>query len=220
MPGYPNPSFSEIEKDINRTFNSGDQTISQENRDRLRPILTAYIKRNPTVGYWQSMSYITAILWTQLSEEHAFWALSLMVECILQTDYFTRIMTGILIDQKWYNELFEYYLPEVKQHLDACWFPSENYIPKWFSCWFANIFQFEVLYKLWDILFLQGVISMFKIALAIMSLVKDQILKSEDLSEFFEILNNYPKSLTDPYPLLREMSKFNITHDTIVKLRK
>ena len=51
MPGYPNPSFSEIEKDINRTFNSGDQTISQENRDRLRPILTAYIKRNPTVGY-------------------------------------------------------------------------------------------------------------------------------------------------------------------------
>lgn len=99
MPGYPNPCLYQIELDLHRTFNSEDHTLSKETEWKLRRVLTAYVKRNPTVGYCQGMNFVAAILLKQLSEEQAFWTLCQIIEYILQPDYFT-LMTGVIVDQK------------------------------------------------------------------------------------------------------------------------
>jgi hypothetical protein len=50
LPNYPNPHFKQIEKDMTRTF-VDDPFYTQELQDSIKRILTAYIWRNPTVGY-------------------------------------------------------------------------------------------------------------------------------------------------------------------------
>ena len=44
---YPHPGFIDIEKDLHRS-GSG---VSNKDIDSMRNILTAFINRNPTVGY-------------------------------------------------------------------------------------------------------------------------------------------------------------------------
>ena len=152
IPGYPNPCIYQIELDLHRTFNSDELTLTKSMEWSLRRILTAYVKRNPTVGYCQGMNFVTAILLKHLTEEQAFWTLCQIVEAILQPDYYT-MMTGVIVDQKCFDELLEHYLPDLKAHLDDINFGSENYITQWFVCCYANTFNFPTVYKLWDLLF-------------------------------------------------------------------
>lgn len=77
VPSYPNPNFYQIELDLHRTFSTNEnlEGHTKTNRETLRRVLSAYIKRNPTVGYCQGMNFIVAVLITQFSEEEAFWIL-------------------------------------------------------------------------------------------------------------------------------------------------
>ena len=65
----------------------------------MRHVLTAFIMRNPTVGYCQGMNFLCARLLTCLDEEQAFWVLCQIIEELLPLDYFSNLI-GVLVDQK------------------------------------------------------------------------------------------------------------------------
>ena len=132
VPDYPDPSFDLIVKDIDRLFNEENNKITDSARLSAHKILNAYVKRNPTVGYCQSMSFIAGILCKNLPEEDAFWVLCSIVECILPTDYFTQVITGYLVDQRLFDELLEIYMPEVKTHMKNRGFINFFYTNQWF----------------------------------------------------------------------------------------
>lgn len=46
-PTWPHPDYQQIEKDIKRTFSDEDFFRLDENQDKLRRILRAYVRRNP-----------------------------------------------------------------------------------------------------------------------------------------------------------------------------
>lgn len=117
VPQYPNPCFYQIELDLPRTFSGNDIVYTKENEGKMRRVLSAYIKRNPTVGYCQGMNFIAAILLNQLEEEETFWVLCQIIETMLPPDYYT-LMTGVIIDQKCFEELLSDHLPDIKDHLD------------------------------------------------------------------------------------------------------
>ena len=94
---YPNPHFNQIELDIKRTFPEDPFFAEKSTLDSLRNILTAFSKRNLSVGYCQGMNFIGAILIKYLSEEEAFWVLTQLIETILPLDYYDS-MAGVLID--------------------------------------------------------------------------------------------------------------------------
>lgn len=60
-------------------------------------MLNTYVKRNPTVGYCQGMNFIAGRLIQYMSEEEAFWTLSMIIETLLPPDYYSN-MVGVLID--------------------------------------------------------------------------------------------------------------------------
>ena len=73
----------EIEKDLKRTFPKHETLSSEEAQQKLRSVLSAYARRNPRVGYVQSMNYIGALLLLFMEEDEAFWTLTAMVEDLL-----------------------------------------------------------------------------------------------------------------------------------------
>ena len=95
---YPNPSFYQIDKDLERTF------PHIQNKDELakytvplRHVLRAFILRNPCVGYFQGMNFVAARLLTCMNEEESFWTLTQIMECYLPPDYYMDVL-GVLTD--------------------------------------------------------------------------------------------------------------------------
>lgn len=71
---YPNPSFQQIELDLRRTY-AGHKDLKKMEHDIaiLRRVLSAFVLRNPTIGYCQGMNNIVARLIECMVEEDAFW---------------------------------------------------------------------------------------------------------------------------------------------------
>ena len=59
---YPNPCFNQIELDLRRTFTELKVAKSERLIIKLRNVLTAYTKRNPTIGYCQGMNFLVGRL--------------------------------------------------------------------------------------------------------------------------------------------------------------
>lgn len=131
VPHYPNPCFYQIELDLNRTFSSEENIYTKENEVKMRRVLGAYIKRNPTVGYCQGLNFIVAILLNVLEEEEAFWVLCQLLEHILPLDYYT-CMTGVIIDQKCIEVLLQEHFSEVYRHIEEQNCRSGSYVTQWF----------------------------------------------------------------------------------------
>lgn len=118
VPRYPNPCFYQIELDLHRTFSAEDIIFDETSEDKMRRVLSAYIKRNPTVGYCQGLNFIVAVLLHQLEEEEAFWVLCQIIESLLPLDYY-NMMTGVIVDQKCFDELLLENFPEIHEHLES-----------------------------------------------------------------------------------------------------
>ena len=63
----------------------------------LRNVLSTFVKRNPTIGYWQGMNFVVGNLLKYLNEEESFWVFVSITENILPIDYYSD-MLGILVD--------------------------------------------------------------------------------------------------------------------------
>ena len=66
---------------------------------KLRRVLLAYSLHNPAVGYCQGFNMIAAIALLFLDEEDAFWCLLYIVELLMPGSYYTRHMSGAMVDQ-------------------------------------------------------------------------------------------------------------------------
>ena len=82
--------ISDIGKDLRRTFPYHPAYQSDESLKRLERVLVAFANRNPSIGYCQSMNFVTALLLLFMEEEEAFWVLVTIVEDRLQ-DYFSEV---------------------------------------------------------------------------------------------------------------------------------
>ena len=75
------PDIRQIDLDVNRTYR--DHRMFRERyglkQQELFNILGAYSVYNIDIGYCQGMSQIAALLLMYLTEEDAFWALSVLV---------------------------------------------------------------------------------------------------------------------------------------------
>jgi hypothetical protein len=108
----------EIEKDLRRTFPKHKTLSTDEKQDKLRSILTCYAKRNPRVGYVQSMNYIGALLLLFMEEDEAFWTLSCIVEDLLPDSFYADNMSSLLEELELFDELTRTKLPALARHFE------------------------------------------------------------------------------------------------------
>ena len=87
---YPNPHFSQIDKDLDRTFPM-DPFYTSEIKQSIRRVFRSYLWRNPTVGYIQGMNFLVFRLRKYLSEENTFWLFVLIVESYLPLDFYVEM---------------------------------------------------------------------------------------------------------------------------------
>ncbi|GMK58448.1 hypothetical protein CspeluHIS016_0504800 [Cutaneotrichosporon spelunceum] len=191
------PVMAEIEKDVGRTF-PGNVFFGGDGPGvaKLRRVLTAYSWHNPAVGYCQGMNMLTAtLLLTYEDEEQAFWVLHCIIERVLPPDFYAPSLLGSRADQLVLSDLVTAHLPKISQHLTALGVDLTALTFGWFLSLFTDCLPVETLFRVWDVLLVEGHDVLFRVALAVLKLNEAEICACESVGDLFSAIGGMTSRL-------------------------
>ncbi|KAF5385547.1 hypothetical protein D9757_006763 [Collybiopsis confluens] len=213
----------EIEKDVGRTmplnvFFGGDGA----GVDKLRRVLAAYSRRNPTVGYCQGMNLVTStLLLVHADEEEAFWVLCALVERILPEEFFSpsllpsRACPLVLLDY------VQEHTPKLYAHLNDLGVDLPAICFSWFLSLFTDCLPVETLFRVWDVFLVDGLDVLFRIALAILKINEVELLGCQSIPAVYVALENLPTRMWEADKLLQAEADLRsaVVHNDLVRKR-
>eukprot|EP01117_Protostelium_nocturnum_P014915 TRINITY_DN5730_c0_g1_i1.p1 TRINITY_DN5730_c0_g1~~TRINITY_DN5730_c0_g1_i1.p1 ORF type:complete len:1994 (-),score=818.28 TRINITY_DN5730_c0_g1_i1:77-6058(-) len=219
---FPNRnSIQTIELDLDRTFPEHALFVGEGLlKEKLRRVLVAYSRRNPLVGYCQSMNTLTGVLLLLMKEEWAFFTLCALVEDY-HIEYFGKSMIGILVDQSIFESQLANKMPELFQHLTEESFPCSALTFKWFICIFFGILPTETSLHVWDQYLVDGLKVLMVVSASIFKLNLKRILSKEPGQHISLLMTQAPKYIIDPQILVKQYKDLSSFYDEldVVSLR-
>ncbi|KAI9283521.1 rab-GTPase-TBC domain-containing protein [Umbelopsis sp. AD052] len=207
-------SIEEIEKDLNRSLPEYAAYQTSEGIDSLRRVLSAYSWKDPELGYCQAMNIVTSALLIYMSEEQAFFTLSILCDDYLP-GYYSTSMYGALLDQLIFEHLLETTMPMLHEHFKKADIQLSVACLPWFLSLYINSMPLLFAFRVLDCFFMEGPKILFQIGLAVLKINGAELLKATDDGAFMHVLKNFFASLDDPiYPnadtaKARSLTKFN-----------
>ncbi|KAF2768357.1 TBC-domain-containing protein [Teratosphaeria nubilosa] len=183
-------AIDEIEKDLNRSLPEYAGFQSDEGIGRLRRVLTAYSWINEEVGYCQAMNIVVAALLIYLSENQAFYLLSVLCDRFLP-GYYSQTMYGTLLDQKVFESLVEKTMPIIWEHLTTHDVQLSVVSLPWFLSLYINSMPLIFAFRVLDVFFLEGPKVLFQVGLAILRINGEELLDATDDGTFISVLKSY-----------------------------
>ena len=183
--GTQSPGERIVKLDINRTFPYLEYFKIEENKNKLLRILTAFIRRNSTIGYSQGFNFIVArLLMVVENEEKVFWIFTQIIEAYLPGDFFL-LFSGVRKDMKIIEKMIKKKLTFFDSNIEIC---MSNLISKCFISLFSQIIPEKILYIIWDAFFIYGEIVLYRTFIWIAFLHYDKSLINHDLEDINKIV--------------------------------
>lgn len=206
-------AIEEIEKDLNRSLPEYAAYQNTEGIARLRNVLTAYSWKNKEVGYCQAMNIVVAALLIYMSEEQAFWCLNVICDRIVP-GYYSKTMYGTLLDQRVFESLVQETIPILWEHITKNDIQLSVVSLPWFLSLYLSSMPLVFAFRIIDVFFLQGPKTLFQVAIAILKLNGEELLKTEDDGAFISVFKDYFQTLDQsahpdsPNPKYKSITKF------------
>ena len=205
----------EIEKDIKRSFPEEEFFRNENNLKKFRNVLNSYFKRNLS-GYTQGCNLIMGrILETVKDDEKSFWIFSQLMETVLSVDYYSR-MIGIHTDIDIVSCLLrDFYLPELIQKVKKSngLLILSNTLLKWFVTLFIEHFPKKFQLLVWDLLFIDKKIVLYKVSISLWQKYKYEISQLNSIESFVNFTSNFSTEFNDEiflkYILFLKKFEFN-----------
>jgi hypothetical protein len=115
-----------------------------------------------------------------------------------------------------YEKLLAKFEPELSAHLAELCVPTTSYTSKWFMTIFASM-PFEFMIRVWDAFVSEGPKVLFRVAVAIMRLVKPEVLQMSD-EAFQKFMKDELPERLDPDVVIPIAFKLSLSRDDISKL--
>ncbi|KAJ3065507.1 GTPase-activating protein [Podochytrium sp. JEL0797] len=211
-----------IQRDLARTFPSHPhfKDPNGPGQESLFNVLKAYSLYDPEVGYCQGIAFITGPLLLNMPEEEAFCVLEKLMKHYNFRPLYTPTMLGLQLRLFQYDHLLQERLPTLHAHLAQHDVTSSMYASPWFLTLFAYRFPLEIVLRIMDVVFSQGIETVFQFAFALLQKNSDRLLTLTDLGEILEFLK---VGLFDAYEdavdvLLRDAAGVRIKKSRLDKL--
>ncbi|KAI8637470.1 rab-GTPase-TBC domain-containing protein [Parasitella parasitica] len=207
-------SLEEIEKDLNRSLPEYKAYQHPEGINSLRRVLSAYSWKDPELGYCQAMNIVTSAILIYMSEEQAFFTLSVLCDDLLP-GYYSTSMYGALLDQIIFEHLLDKTMPKLHAHFKETDIQLSVACLPWFLSLYINSMPLLFAFRVLDCFFMEGPKILFQIGLAILKINGDELLKATDDGAFVNILKDYFSHLDKPLypdsenPKAKNLTKFN-----------
>ncbi|ORX49893.1 RabGAP/TBC [Hesseltinella vesiculosa] len=198
-----------ILRDLERTFPHHEYFQSKEGQDALFNVVKAYSLHDTDVGYCQGIAFVAGPLLVNMPEEEAFSVLVKLMDKYQLKGHFTPQLN--LLHQRMYqlDGLIYDHLPHLHRHFDTQGIRSNMYASQWFMTLFAYKFDFDFVFRVYDLILSQGVEALHRLALALLQKNQASLLSMEfdALLHFLknDVLNIYKDAistlLTDAYTI-------------------
>ncbi|KAG0305627.1 GTPase-activating protein [Dissophora globulifera] len=180
----------QITRDMSRTFPNHEYFQADGvGQEALFNVVKAYSLYDPEVGYCQGLSFVVGPLLLNMPEEEAFSMLVRMMNNYEMRGHYTPDMSMLQQRLFQFEQLMEETVPLVFKHLRNQGIRSTMYASQWFMTLFAYKFPLELVYRVYDIILVEGVDSMLRFAIALLKANHDRILSLD-----FEVLIEFLKS--------------------------
>ncbi|KAJ8916156.1 hypothetical protein NQ315_016295 [Exocentrus adspersus] len=214
-----------IKIDLPRTFPDNIYFTNHKHLPTmLFNVLGTFGHQNKEVGYCQGLNYIAGLLLLATKDEEAsFWLLKVLVENILP-QYYIVSMTGLLTDLDVLDDLIRKYEPSLHRHIHNIGMPWAMGTTKWFICLFSEVLPTETVFRIWDCLFYEGSKIIFRVAITLIKLHKQEILQTSELGELIACFRNMRnhETVINCHQFMSDIFKMsgNLSNSQIEKLRK
>lgn len=205
-----------IQRDIHRTFPAHFfKEAGGIGQDNLFHLTKAYAVYDTEVGYCQGLTFLAATLLLHMPEEQAFCVLlKLMYDYGLREFYKDGFETVYL---KLYqlNKLMEEQIPQLFNHFNANGIEAHMYASQWFLTLFTARFPLFFVFRIMDVVLLQGLDTLFQVAIALLQFCKKDLLQLdfENILKYFRV--TMPKKVRN-----EEVARHLIKSACVVKLKK
>ncbi|XP_072847998.2 TBC1 domain family member 2A isoform X1 [Pogona vitticeps] len=203
--GAEHPASRQIELDLPRTLTNNKHFILPTSHllPKLRRILLAFSRQNPTIGYCQGLNRLAAIALLVLEdEENAFWCLVHIVENLMPPDYYSNTLIGSQVDQRVFKDFLSMKLPRLTAHLEQHQIDLALVTFNWFLVVFVDSLISDILFRVWDAFLYEGTKVIFRYALAIFKYNEEAILRIQDSLEIYQYFRFFTKTVCDGRKLM------------------
>lgn len=136
-----------------------------------------------------------------MPDEEAFCVLVRMMSSYEMRGHYTPDMNMLQLRLYQYELLMEEQVPIIHKHFQNQGIRSTMYASQWFMTLFAYKFPLELVFRVYDIIFVEGIDSLLRFAIALLKANHDKILNHD-----FETLIEYLKNGLFEYYMVRTLN--------------
>ncbi|XP_044728360.1 rab GTPase-activating protein 1-like isoform X3 [Chrysoperla carnea] len=180
-----------IQRDINRTFPAHDffREAGGLGQDSLYKISKAYAVYDQEVGYCQGLSFLAATLLLHMPEEQAFCVLVKLMYDYGLRDLYKDGFENLYLRLHQLTRLIQEQLPPLGQHFAEHNIETHMFASQWFLTLFTARFPLYFVFHIIDVVLLQGIETLFQVALALLTMCKKDLLQLdfEGILKYFRV---------------------------------
>ncbi|KAK5175369.1 uncharacterized protein LTR77_000508 [Saxophila tyrrhenica] len=185
-------ALTKLEKAIRRDLGSRTSfskfTQASGLQDGLFGVCKAYALFDEGVGYAQGINFIAMPLLFNMTEEEAFTLLVRLMSKYDLRSMFTGDMAGLHLRLYQFERLLEDQDPALYCHLRRRNVSPELYATQWFLTLFAYRFPLQLVVRVYDLLFSEGLTAILKFGLVLMQHNRDALLRMKDMAQLTNFL--------------------------------
>lgn len=129
------------------------------------------------------------LLLTHSDEEQAFWILICIIDRLLPPNYFSPSLVGSRADQLVLSQIVAQILPKLHAHFVALGVDLASITFGWFLSLFTDCLPVETLFRVWDLFFVEGHDSIFRVAVAILKINEIEICNCKTVGDLFTFIS-------------------------------
>lgn len=219
----PDETRDQIERDLHRQFPEHESFRLRSNAgiSELRKVLHAYAAYNPSIGYCQGQGPIASCLLMHMTAEESFWTMAQILGEYGLAGYYKNGLVELKVDFEVFNNILKKNSKSTYLYMAKCGVVPELFLTDWFMCAFARQLPWKCVLRLWDLMFLEGLIVIFKAAVFIVNHQLGESKRRQLAEDMMEIVNalkqksNYDKNITDPDLFIQNIQRMNITESML-----
>jgi len=196
-----------IEMDIGRTFTEV-KTFDWAYQQSLRRLLNAYANYNFEVGYCQGMNFVAGLLLLVSAphfaspadaEEESFRVLVCLMDHGGLSGFYRAKLPLLRRYLRACDKLVADTVPELREHFIKQNVQPAVYLHQWFLTLFINCFPLSMVLIIWDVIVVEGLPVILRIAVSILQVLKESLLSMEfeDIIKFFKMMKTYDATDSD-----------------------
>ncbi|KAI5289846.1 GTPase-activating protein [Ascosphaera acerosa] len=178
-----------IRRDLGSRTSYSRYFLSQKNQDGLFGVCKAYALYDEEVGYAQGMNFIVMPLLFNMSDSEAFTLMVKLMNDYGMRDMFVQGMPGLHMRLYQFERLLEDLHPALACHLKRRGVAPTLYATQWFLTLFAYRFPLQLVLRIYDLIFEEGVEStILRLSVAIMTRNATTLLAMNDMASLTTFL--------------------------------